>query len=212
MYNPTKIPTVSMNPTSKAKNLFSFSKIARTSTCIFVVVLLTSCASAEEKKRQRQQQLEGFAARVVQHLLDRNPATYRRSIAMLMREELDDNTITNLQAIGRIPEPGLEEMKVISDAEDQKTSNKVETPIVRAVGDMAKEVVPMRVTGKVTNYKDNVKTDDRSFQVEVDCRLTDAMDGFPKAVGVRGLEPVKSIAKQADDGKLRSKKRSKKRG
>jgi hypothetical protein len=211
MYNPRTLPLVSMIPTSPKP--FSISKIAQTSICFFVAVFLTSCASAEERKRQRQQQLEGFAGRVVQHLLDRNPATYRRSIASLMREELDDSTISNLQSIGRLPEPGLEEMKFISDAEDQKTSNKVETPIVRAVGDMSKDVVPMRVTGKVTNYKDGTKTDDRSVQVEVDCRLTEAMDGYPKAVGVRGLDPVKSVAKQTDNNASpRSKKRAKRRG
>ncbi len=212
MYNRKILPAFSMNPTSHAKKLFTISKIVQISTCFFVVGLLTSCASVEERKRQRQQQLEGFAGKVVQHLLDRNPDTYRRSISALMREELDDNTINNLQSIGRLPQPGLEELKFISDAQDQKTSNKVETPIVRAVGDMAKEVVPMRVTGKVTNYKNGVKTDDRSVQVEVDCRLTDAMDGYPKAVAVRGLDPVKSVAKQTDDNKPRSRRRARNRG
>src|SRR5277367_2675639 len=96
------------------------------------IVTLSSCASPEQKLKDRQEKLERFASNVVKHLLDRDPKTYRESVAALMREELDDGARDKLQSTGNLPEPGLEELKVVSDAEDKKTSNTVETQTAKA--------------------------------------------------------------------------------
>jgi hypothetical protein len=156
---------------------------------LVTIVTLSSCASPEQKLKERQEKLEHFASNVVKHLLDRDPKTYRQSVAALMREELDDSTIDKLQSTGNLPEPGLEEMKVVSDAEDKKTSNTVETKSAQAVaGTLKHDVVPIMVTGGVINYQDGAKKNDQPFALEVDCKLTDEMQGYPRVVGVRGLE------------------------
>lgn len=156
---------------------------------LVTIVTLSSCASPEQKLKERQEKLERFASNVVKHLLDRDPKTYRQSVAALMREELDDSTIDKLQSTGNLPEPGLEEMKVVSDAEDKKTSNTIETKTATAVAGTAKhDVVPVQVTGEVINYQDGVKKNDQPFSLEIDCKLTDEMQGYPRVVGVRGLE------------------------
>jgi hypothetical protein len=149
---------------------------------------LTSCASPEQKLKERQTKLEHFAEGVVKHLLDRDPKTYRQSVAALMREELDDSTIDKLQSKGNLPEPGLEEMKVVSDAEDKKTTNTVETTTIQPTGAVKRDVVPIQVAGQVINYQDGAKKNEQPFSLEVDCKLTDEMQGYPRVVGIRGLE------------------------
>jgi len=153
------------------------------------IVTLSSCASPEQRLKERQDKLEHFASDVVKHLLDRDPKTYRQSVAALMREELDDSTIDKLQSTGNLPQPGLEEMKVVSDAEDKKTSNTVELKSAKAVtGKVKQDVVPIQVVGDVINYQNGVKKNDQPFSLEVDCKLTDAMEGYPRVVAIRGLE------------------------
>jgi hypothetical protein len=155
---------------------------------LMTALSLSSCASPEQKLKERETKLEHFAEGVVKHLLDRDPKTYRQSVAALMREELDDSTIDKLQSTGNLPEPGLEEMKVVSDAEDKKTSNTVETPTVQPAGVVKRDVVPIRVSGQVINYQNGVKKNEQPFSLEVDCKLTDEMQGYPRVVAIRGLE------------------------
>jgi len=153
------------------------------------IVTLSSCASPEQRLKERGEKLERFASNAVKHLFDRDPKTYRQSVAALMREELDDGTIDKLQASGNLPEPGLEEMKVVSDAEDKKTSNTVEVKSAKAVaGKVKQDVVPIQVNGDVVNLQDGVKKNEQPFSLEVDCKLTDAMEGYPRVVAIRGLE------------------------
>jgi len=157
-------------------------------TGLMTIVTVSSCASPEQRLKERQDKLERFASSVVKHLLDRDPKTYRQSVAALMREELNDTTIDKLQASGNLPEPGLEEMKVVSDAEDKKTSNTVETPTAKPTGPVKSDTVPIQVVGQVINFQDGVKKNELPFTVVVDCKLTDDMAGYPRVVGIRGLE------------------------
>ena len=165
---------------------------------LVTIVTLSSCASPEQRLKERQEKLEHFASDVVKHLLDRDPKTYRQSVAALMREELDDSIIDKLQSTGNLPEPGLEEMKVVSDAEDKKTTNTVETRSAKAIaGTVKQDVVPIQVTGEVINYQNGVKKNDQPFSLEVDCKLTNEMQGYPRVVAVRGLENYSATSVRA---------------
>jgi hypothetical protein len=162
---------------------------------------LSSCASAAQKLHDRQIKLENFAVGVVKHLLDRNPATYRQSVASLMREELNDSTIDKLQSIDKLPEPGLEELKIVDDAQDQKATNAVETSNVKTLGSAQNGVVPIQVKGRVVNYRNGVKKSEEPFSIEVDCKLTEDMEGYPRAVAVRGLDNLQAMSIRTNDPK-----------
>jgi hypothetical protein len=155
---------------------------------LIAVLLLSSCASPEQTLHDRQTKLEHFATGAVRHLLDRNPKTYRMSVNSLMREELNDATINKLQSIGKLPEPGLEELKVVEDAEDAKTNNAVEIKDTKTLGPANKDVVPIRVKGLIVNYKNGIKKSEEPFSLELDCKLTEDMEGFPRVIAVRGME------------------------
>jgi len=182
------------------------------SCLILTSLLITSCASPQQKAHQRETLLGNFATKVVAHLFDRNPQTYKESVAMLMREELDDQTITKLQNSGKLPEPGLEEEKTVEDAQDQKTSNRIETTSVKPIGSITEAVVPFQVTGTIVSLKDGQKKSEEPFSLEVDCKLTDAMEGYPKVVAIRGLERTGAAAatKALDARSARAKKRTRK--
>jgi hypothetical protein len=194
--SPPRIP----HPVCKnfgGKSNFVLSK--RISVAVFIGLLTTLTLSSCTSPQQREAKLEHFAEDVVKHLLDRNPKTYRQSIAFLMREELDDNMIDKLQSIGKLPEPGLEEMKVVSDAEDKKTTNKVDTTSATSLGDIKKATVPIQVVGKIINYQNGVKKDEQHFSLEVDCKLTDEMEGYPRVVAIRGIENITATSVRPTD-------------
>jgi len=165
------------------------------------VLSFSSCSSPAQKLHDRQIKLENFAVGVVKHLLDRNPTTYRQSVSSLMREELNDSTIDKLQSIDKLPEPGLEELKIVDDAQDHKATNAVETTSVKALGSAQNDIVPIQVKGRVVNYTNGVKKSEEPFSLEVDCKLTEDMEGYPRAVAVRGVDNLQAMSIRPNDSK-----------
>jgi hypothetical protein len=193
-----RIPQPVRNDFGSKSNFVFFKRI---SVALFVGFLTAFTISSCSTPAQRQDKLERFAQGVVKHLFDRNPKTYRQSIALLMREELDDNTIDKLQSAGKLPEPGLEEMKVVSDAEAKNTTNTVYTTSTKLVGDVKNATVPIQVVGRIVNYQNGKKKDEQHFLLEVDCKLTDEMEGYPRVVAIRGLENMTATSARPVDGK-----------
>lgn len=162
-----------------------------------LVPLLTACTSKEQKAKQREQALTDFATTVVQHMYDRNPATIKDSMSVLLHSELTEATKIKLQASKDLPETEIDILKIIDENQRKHQSNKVEVDIVRPLGPIEKDAVPMKVTGKDIVLIDGKQQDDKVISVVVTCDLTDEMGGYPRATDVQVLGPAKPPAAAA---------------
>lgn len=151
-------------------------------------LLAGGCKSPEQLKAERAEKLKTFASQVSKRLLDRNPATLRESVNILRAQELTEEAITKLEKQEVIPSAGLDVLKEIQIAEDNKTTNVVEVTSVTPLGPIDKDVVPLKVTGRNILKKEGRPDVVQPFSLTVTAKLTEQMAGYPMAVNVEGLK------------------------
>jgi hypothetical protein len=159
---------------------------------------MAGCTSKEQKLKEREKTLTDFATSVVQHMYDRNPATLRDSMNILMREQLTEKVVTKLQNSKDLPETEIDELKIIDENQRKHLSNKVEVDIVRPLTPIEKDEVQMKVTGKDITLADGKPQDDKVISTIITCQLTDEMGGYARAtdltVLVSGKPPAAAAA------------------
>lgn len=156
---------------------------------ILVIIGLVSCTSPEAEKRKREQLLAKFCTGVAKHILDRNPVTVRESMTHLFREELTEPVIEKLQKEGSLPKTELGIVKIITEAEEQRTTNTVTVNGIKPLGPVEKDIVPFQVTGKVTTKTEGKSDQDKPFSIKIVCKLNEQTGGWPQVVDLSGLTP-----------------------
>ncbi|HEY9868263.1 MAG TPA: hypothetical protein V6D08_03790 [Candidatus Obscuribacterales bacterium] len=156
---------------------------------ILVIIGLVSCTNPEAEKRKREQLLSKFCTGVAKHIFDRNPVTVRESMTHLFREELTEAVIEKLQKEGSLPKTELGIVKIITEAEEQRTTNAVTVSAVKPLGPVEKDIVPFQVTGKVTTKTEGKPDQDKPFSIKIVCKLNEQTGGWPQVVDLTGLTP-----------------------
>lgn len=168
-----------------------------------VILGLFGCSkSPEQVKQERLDQLTKFSTTVTKHILDRDPATIKESVNLLLHGEVGNDTRVRLQSEKVIPDTAIDVLKLISDAETFHRVNSIEVTSAKPVSDITKDIVTMQVIGKET-IKVNGKVDSvRPFNMQLVCRLTKEMDGYAQLEDVKNfpktsmlLPPVDSVSK-----------------
>lgn len=176
---------------------------------ILLPILLTSgCASKEQQLKDRQTLLENFARRLTEHLMDRNPATIKESIAQLVWE-IDEKTLEKLQEVDAVPDAGLDTLKIIQHAEKNKTKNKIVVTSVKELGPVGEDVVPVEVSGQNIEQTEGKPDKIDPFTITMQLKLTKEMSGYPRAIDVSGLG--KSQPKKAEPAEAGGDKKKKRR-
>jgi hypothetical protein len=175
---------------------------------ILVIVGLVSCTSPEAEKRKREQLLSKFCTGVAKHIYDRNPVTVRESMTHLFREELTEPVIEKLQKEGSLPKTELGIVKIITEAEERRTTNVVAVSGVKPLGPVEEDIVPFQVTGKVTTKTEGKPDQDKPFSIKIVCKLNEQTGGWPQVVDLTGLAPQ---AKPAPAKEPATKKKVRKR-
>ncbi len=174
---------------------------------VLVVVGLVSCSNPEAEKRKREQLLVKFCTGVAKHILDRNPVSVRESMTHLFREELTDPVIEKLQKEGSLPKTELGVLKIITEAEEQHTTNEVNVTGVKAIGDVEKDFVPFQVTGKVVTKTDGKPDQTKPFSMKIVCKLNEQTGGWPQVTELSGLAPQAKPAPPAKEPPAKTKKK-----
>lgn len=151
------------------------------------IISLNACSSPEQKKKERLEVLEKFVTQVATHIFDRNPATIRESMTHLFREELTEPVIQKLQNEGNLPKTELGIVKILTEAEKTHTTNKVTVASTKALGDVAMDVVPFQVTGKIITMTREKPDQFKPFSLKVTCKLNKQTGGWPQVVDISGL-------------------------
>lgn len=175
---------------------------------VLVMIGLVACSSPEAEKKKREQLLVQFCTGVAKHILDRNPETVRESMTHLFREELTDPVIEKLQKEGSLPKTELGVLKIITEAEENHTTNEVTVNGVKALGPVEKDFVPFEVTGQVVTKTEKKPDQSKPFSMKITCKLNEQTGGWPQVTELTGLAPQ---AKPAPPKKEPPAKKKKKR-
>jgi len=172
-----------------------------------LVFALAGCKSPEQVKKERLDVLEKFTVGVAKHILDRNPETVKESITHLQREELSEQVFEKLQSDGHLPKTELGELKIIEDAQEQHTTNTVDVSAVKPLGPVEKDIVPLQVSGQVTEKTEGKPDTVKPFTFNVTCKLNEETGGWPQVVEISALEPPKPKPPAAKEVKQKGKKK-----
>jgi hypothetical protein len=178
------------------KQIQSLKKAAATGALMFVAVAIsvtTSGCSKEQQLKQREQKLAEFATSVAQHILDRNPETRQESISIFMHQEVDSNLITKLENTNVLPDSPITLLREKEQWKTDHRTNKVQVA-VQPTTPVDKDQVTYKVTGTDSILVDGKKVVDRPIDFSIVCMLTPDMDGYPRVVGIDGLDKTKAAA------------------
>ncbi|MBI4532534.1 MAG: hypothetical protein HY711_01195 [Candidatus Melainabacteria bacterium] len=170
---------------------------------LLAMIGLNACSSPEQKKKERLKVFEKFVTQVATHIFDRNPVTIRESITHLFREELTEPVIQKLQNEGNLPKTELGIVKIVTEAEENHTTNQVTVVSTKALGPVEMDVVPFQVTGTVTTQAKGKLEQPKTFSMRVTCKLNEQTGGWPQVVDISGLttEAKKSASKTSTSTK-----------
>lgn len=170
---------------------------------------LGACSNPEADKKARLQTMEKFVTTVVKHLYDKNPETVRESMTALFREELTDGVREKLQREKQLPNTELGIVKILTEAEENKTTNVVDVTSVKPIGDVDKVTVPFAVSGQVTTKTEGKPDQVKPFAIHIACRLDKVRGAWPQVVDVTGMVPDEPKKKEAGESKTAKKKKRK---
>jgi len=163
-------------------------------TALFIILSDTGCSSPEQQQRERQQLMEKFVSTAIQHMLDRNPETIQESMTLLTRDEMTQPLVDKLVQQKLLPETDLSVLKLKDEAQENHTSNQVVVNSTAPVDAPTQPEVKFKVAGKEITQKAGAQENTRDFEYFVTCKLTPAMDGFPR---ITALAPANQPASTA---------------
>ena len=180
---------------------------------VLVSLSLSSCAvGPEAKKKQKEQTLIKFSTTVTKHLLDRNPSTIQASAQQLMHAEVHESALEKLQASKILPDSQIDIWRAIDDSQVAHRTNEITVKSVKPITPLDKDAVKLMVSSDEIIKTSGKQTAVKPFNLELTCRLTDAMDNYPRLLDVSGLGPNATAYGSAPSGSPKTKQRTRRRG
>jgi len=164
-------------------------RLAALALIVLSVIGLVSCTSPEAKLKKRQETMEKFATQVAKQLYDKNPETVRESMTLLFREELSDSVKEKLQREKMLPNTELGIVKILTEAEENHTTNKVEVTTAKSMATADKEVVPIQVSGQVVTKTEGKPDVSTPFNIHIVVKLPIVAGAWPQVIDVTGMSP-----------------------